>query len=112
MRAELSDLIQRELKDPRIGMLTVTRVAVSRDLARARVFVSVLDPTRETETLAGLKSAAGRLRGEVGRRLRLRVSPALEFRSDASIRHSVHIQALLAEAGPAKSEPAADDDDA
>ena len=101
MRAELADLIQRELKDPRIGFLSVTRVAVSRDLARARVYLSVLDPAGEPDTLAGLRSASGFLRGEVARRLKLRLAPALEFVGDPSIRQSLHVQALLNEKPPA-----------
>ena len=99
MLAELSDMIQRELKDPRIGFVSVTRVMVSRDLAKARVYVSVLNGEHAADTLAGLESAQGYLRGEVARRLKLRLAPALEFKLDRSIAESVHIQQLLREAG-------------
>jgi ribosome-binding factor A len=99
MLVELSNMIQRELKDPRIGFLSLTRVEVSRDLAKAKVYVSVLNPDQAEDTLAGLKSAQGFLRGEVARRLKLRLAPQLDFRLDDSIRESVHIHQLLKEAG-------------
>jgi ribosome-binding factor A len=101
MLAELSDMIQRELKDPRIGFVSLTRVVVSRDLAKARVYVSVLNPEQAADTLAGLESAQGYLRGEVARRLKLRLAPALQFKLDQSIADSVHIQQLLRQAGVA-----------
>jgi ribosome-binding factor A len=99
MLAELGTMIQREVKDPRIGFVSITRVEVSRDLAKAKVFVSVLDPAQVEDTLNGLKSAGRFLRGEVARRLGLRVAPELEFRLDHSIADSVHIHQLLKQAG-------------
>jgi ribosome-binding factor A len=99
MQAELSAMIQRELKDPRIGFVSVTRVDVSRDLGKARVYVSVLDETQQEGSLEGLRSASGLLRGEIARRLQLRLAPVLEFHLDHSIEQSVRVQRLLREAG-------------
>lgn len=98
MRTELGQMLQQEVKDPRVGFASVTRVEVSRDLAKARVWVSILEEASVEDTLAGLASAASYLRGEVGRRLQLRHAPALEFRRDQTIADSLHIQRLLREA--------------
>lgn len=95
MRSELGAMLQHEVKDPRIGFLSITRVQVSRDLAIAKVYVSTLDPLTWEASLTGLKSAAGFLRGEVARRLQLRHAPALLFRLDDTITESLRIQELL-----------------
>ena len=99
MRTELADLLETSVKDPRVGFVSLTRVDVSRDLAQAKVYVSVLDPAREAESLAGLRSAARFLRGEVARRVQLRVAPQLVFLVDRGIQQSLAVQALLKEAG-------------
>lgn len=104
MRAELGQMLQRDVKDPRIGMASVIRVEVARDLAVARVYVSVLDADQAAETLAGLASAASFLRGEVARRLGLRQAPALEFRLDRSVDASLTVQRLLREVAPDPAE--------
>lgn len=98
MRAEISDIIRNEIKDPRIGFVSVTSVEVSRDLRHARVYISVLGGDEERRaTLAALEGARGFIRGEVGRRLRLRFAPELVFRADDSIAHGAEISRLLAE---------------
>lgn len=99
----INDEIQRELaaqlrnlKDPRVsGMVSITRVDTTSDLRYARVYVSVLDKEREQDVLKGLKSASGFLRRELGRALRLRCTPELQFSGDDSIRHGAHILELL-----------------
>ena len=106
MREELAQLIASEVKDPRVGLASVTRVEVSRDLGHARVYVSVLDPEKAGETLLGLKSAKPFLRGEVTRRLRLRQAPDLDFRLDHSLEASLTVQRLLKETGAADAEHA------
>lgn len=89
-------MIQRELKDPRIGFTSITRVEVSRDLSVAKVFVSVLGSAESAQsTLEGLSHAMGFLRGEIGRRLKLRHAPELDFRLDQSIEKSMVIQRLM-----------------
>ncbi len=96
MQRELGMMIQTELKDPRIGFASITRVEVSRDLSAAKVFVSVLGPDESAhETMAGLTHAGGFLRGEVGRRLKLRHAPELDFRLDQSIEKSMALQRLM-----------------
>ena len=89
-------MLLQEVKDPRIGFVSVTRVEVTRDLSVARAYVSILGTAEETQsTLCGLKTAAPFLRGEVGRRLGLRKSPELVFREDRGIAQSMHIQGLI-----------------
>lgn len=85
------------VKDPRVtGLVTVTGVDVTRDLRHARVFVSIMGSDAErTATMEGLASVAGYLRAKLGRTLRLRVTPELEFRFDASIAHAARIDTLL-----------------
>ena len=96
MQRELGTMIQTELKDPRIGFASVTRVEVSRDLSAAKVYVSVFGPVESAEeTMDGLEHAMGFLRGEVGRRLKLRHAPELDFRLDQSIQQSMAIQRIM-----------------
>ena len=86
IRVELADIIHRKIKDPRVGFMTVTRVEVSDDLKHAKVFFSILgDEAMRKETLKGLKSAAHFIRGELGRRLKLRYTPEVVFLFDESI---------------------------
>lgn len=86
IRAELADIILRKIKDPRVGFMTVTRVELSDDLKHAKVFFSILgDEAKRKETLKGLKSAAHFIRGELGRRLKLRYTPEVAFLFDESI---------------------------
>ena len=97
IKEEISHLILRSLKDPRIGFVTVTRVRVSDDLRHARVYVSSAQggKSHRSEALIGLKSAAGFLRGEMGRRLRLRYAPELLFFLDDSLEEDLHLAELL-----------------
>lgn len=96
IQKEVSVLIQRELKDPRLGFITVTRAEVSPDLHHARVFVSILGTPEEQESsMQALTSAAGFLRHELGTRLSMRYIPSIQFRSDISIAHSDRIAQLL-----------------
>ena len=102
VREEIMSIIRRELKDPRIGFVSITAVRMSPDLRQARVLVSVLgNPEQKKESMAGLVSARGLIRHELGRRLQnLRFSPELRFELDASIEYSVHISELLKEVLP------------
>ena len=97
IQRELSGQLRR-LKDPRVsqvGMVSVTRVDTTGDLRCARVYVSVLDKSREKEVLKGLRSAAGFLRRELGQALQLRYTPELQFIPDDSILHGAHILEVL-----------------
>jgi ribosome-binding factor A len=102
VREEIMSIIRRELKDPRIGFVSITAVRMSPDLRSARVRVSVLgNPEQKKESLAGLVSAKGLIRHELGRRLQnLKFSPDLRFELDPSIEYSVHISELLKEVLP------------
>ncbi|HHY39655.1 MAG TPA: 30S ribosome-binding factor RbfA [Syntrophaceticus sp.] len=93
----LTDLLQTELKDPRINPMTsVTSVNVSKDLRYAKVYVSVLGTEdKKKETLEGLKSASGFIRSELGKRIRLRYHPEISFELDESIQHSLEINRIL-----------------
>src|SRR3712207_2556399 len=89
---EISDIVRRQVKDPRIGFVTITDAEVSPDLRNARVFVSALGSEEEkAAALAGLRSAAGFIRSEFGRRASLRFSPVIEFRPDASLERGARI---------------------
>ena len=90
-----------ELKDPRIGFVTITGVDTSADLRHARVFVSVLGAKRKREeTLAGLSAAHGVLQAEVGRQLRLKRTPQLAFEYDPSVERGVRMSRLIDELAP------------
>jgi ribosome-binding factor A len=98
VRAVLSDAITQDLKDPRIGFVTVTAVKTSPDLRHARVYVSILgDEQVRTESLAGLQSAHGYLQRRVASELRLKHTPAIEFAYDESIDRGLRIDELLEE---------------
>ena len=106
IREEIMQIIRRELKDPRIGFVSITNVHMSADLRSARVRVSVLgDEEAQQASLAGLRSAAGRIRHELGRRLEnLKFTPELRFELDPSIEYSVHISRRLREILPPEEE--------
>jgi ribosome-binding factor A len=96
LRAELSDLLLREVHDPRVKLASVTEVDVTTDLKRAVVKVSVLgDDQQRQETIEGLRHARGFLRTELARRLRLRATPELVFELDRGAEHSQKIADLL-----------------
>jgi ribosome-binding factor A len=99
MREEIATFLANDIKDPRIlGLVTVTAVEVTRDLRHAKVFVSVLgSESQRAATFEGLAGVAPHLRGRVGRALRLRAAPEIEFRNDESIAHAAHIEQLLAQ---------------
>jgi ribosome-binding factor A len=101
MRAVLSGAIARDLKDPRIGFVTVTAVKTSPDLRYARVYVSVLgdEPERE-HTLDGLRSAHGYLQRRLADELTLKHTPSLSFEYDQSIDRGMRITELLHETDP------------
>jgi ribosome-binding factor A len=97
IQEEISRLILQSVKDPRIRFATVTRVRVSDDLRHARVYIASVggDEKQRQEALIGLKSAAGFLRGELGRRLCLRYVPELLFSLDDSLEQEMHLAELF-----------------
>lgn len=100
VREVLSDAIAKDLKDPRIGFVTVTAVKTSRDLRHARVYVSVLGDERErTATLDGLRSAHGFLQGAVASQLSMKHTPTLTFEYDETVERAARLNELM-ERGP------------
>lgn len=98
LKEEVSQLIREELKDPRLGFVTVTAVDVVEDLSHAKVYVSVLGGAEEAkESLAILNRAAGYVRAEIAKRIRLRYAPDIVFKYDPSIAQGAHIAKLLRE---------------
>lgn len=112
LQRELAELIQREVKDPRVSMVSVTAVRVSRDLANARIYITTLNDEHHKAVVDALNHAAGFLRRSLGSRLRMRSIPALKFYYDETIEHGMHINSLINE-GLAKGvadDPSTDDD--
>jgi ribosome-binding factor A len=96
VQRELSDIIRLELKDPRIGMITLTDVEVTRDNAHARVYFTLLGgESRVEEAREGLQHAAGYLRSQLARRLNIRVVPQLHFEYDASVERGARLSQLI-----------------
>ena len=96
MKKELSEIIGRKIKDPRIGFVTVTDVAVTGDLQQATVYISVLgDEEQKENTLKGLSKATGFIRSEIGQRIRLRKTPEISFEFDESVTYGNRIESLI-----------------
>jgi ribosome-binding factor A len=106
VKKELSQLIQFELKDPRIGFTTVTAVEMSGDLQMAKVYVSVFgDAEQKKQSLLALEKAKGFLRSEVGKRIRMRHAPEIIFKFDESIAYGTHIEGILRTLGTNEEAP-------
>ena len=112
IREEIATFLTESAKDPRIvGFVTVTGVEVTSDLRHAKVFVSVMGSDAEkASTFDGLESTASHLRARVGRALRLRVAPDIQFKEDESVARAARIESLLAEIKSGSSEPKGEDD--
>ncbi len=96
LRAELMDLLQNELRDPRLNLVTITDVTIDRELRHASVFVSALaDPEEQRQIMKALEGATGFLRREIARRIHLRVVPELRFRWDPSLERGERIGQIL-----------------
>ncbi|MGM9924090.1 MAG: 30S ribosome-binding factor RbfA [Bacillus sp. (in: firmicutes)] len=96
MKKELTEIIGRKLKDPRIGFVTVTDVRVTGDLQQATVYVSVLgNEEQKQNTLIGLSKAKGFIRSEIGKRIRLRITPEITFEWDESLEYGQRIENLI-----------------
>lgn len=109
---EIAQLLQRGIKDPRIGFVSVIRVETTRDLKNARVYVSVYgEEAAQAETLQGLSSAAGYIRHQLFRSLSLKTIPNLSFVLDDSIAHGVHIASVLKQLEQDGDEPEAEPDE-
>lgn len=97
LQEEISRVLQREVKDPRLGFVTVTGVEVTKDLRLAKVYVSILGSDEQWKaSMAALASAKGFVHNWLRQHLTLRVTPSVDFRPDRSIARAAHIQELLA----------------
>ena len=105
LRRELAQLIQMEIKDPDIGFISVSDVEVSRDLAHAKVYVTVFNEDQATGTLKALRRAAGFLRSRLGREMRMRNVPELHFLHDASVETGHYMDRLIEQAVAADASP-------
>ncbi|WP_185268291.1 30S ribosome-binding factor RbfA [Halopseudomonas xiamenensis] len=114
MQRELALLIQREVRDPRVGMITVTAAEVSRDLAHAKIFITLMGEASDEDialNLAALKDASGFLRVQLGRVMKLRSIPQLHFHYDESVRRGVHLSSLIERAVAEDRQHARDDEE-
>ncbi len=101
LRQEISLLIRTEVRDPRVGLATITEVETSPELDHAKVYMTMLgDEEEKAAALAGLQSAAAFMRGQLGRRLHLRRVPELHFEIDRKLENAQRIESLLREALP------------
>ena len=95
IKKEVSVMIQNELKDPRVtGLVSITKVFLTKDLKICKIYVSVFGANKE-EVLEGIKSGAGYMRKELGRRVQIRIVPELQFVLDDSIEYGAHIDQML-----------------
>lgn len=98
VKEEFGSILQKELKDPRIGFVSVTDVEVSNDYSHVKIFVSIMgDAEAKKATMEGLESAKGFIRTELGKRIRLRHTPEVHILADNSIEHGSRIFELLEE---------------
>ena len=102
MQREVSDLLRLELRDPRVGMITITSVDVSPDLSHAKVFFTLLEKQKLEETLKGLKRSAGFLRSQLAKRIQMYTTPELRFIYDESVERGDHLSRLIDSVIPRK----------
>jgi ribosome-binding factor A len=107
IRQVIGDVVAKDMKDPRVGFVTVTDVRTSPDLSHARVYVSVLgergrasEPEQREASLEGLRSAHGFLQGRIAEELRLKRTPTLEFSYDDTTDRALRVEEILGEIGP------------
>ena len=110
MRRDVSEILRSEVKDPRVGLITVTEARVSSDLSYARLYVRPLDGNEEG-MLEGLKAATPYIRRELGKRLSIRHIPELRFEPDRALEHALHIEKLLSEVRPPERDEEAETGD-
>ncbi len=96
IQREVSEMLLKSIKDPRIGFVTITKVTVSEDCRFAKVYFSVAGTLAEREnSVKGLDSAKGYIRKELGRRIRLRYTPEIIFQFDPSIEYAIHMEEVI-----------------
>lgn len=108
----VSVLIDRELKDPRLnGLISVTKVSVTKDLKYCKIYVSMLGTKDTSEAMEALKSATGLVRREIGNKVRLFYTPEVKFELDDSMEYGAHIQSVINELGITHEEENVDEND-
>ncbi len=112
MRRELAKLIQMEVKDPAVGFVSVSDVEVSRDLAHAKVFITVFDAGKAQQSIKALKRAAGFLRSRLGQEMRIRNVPELHFSHDDSVETGARMDDLIEQAVASDAHPDRDNREA
>ena len=95
IQREVSDLIRLEVRDPRVGMITITSVDVSPDMTHAKVFFTVLEKDKLQDTLEGLKRSAGFLRAQLAKRVQMYTTPELRFVYDESVERGDRLSRLI-----------------
>ena len=105
VRRDLADLIRSELKDPRVGMISLTEVELTPDYAHAKVYFTTLNVDHLDDIQRGLKRAAGFLRRELGRRIHIHTLPELHFVYDASLERGMNLSQLIDQANAVSAEP-------
>ena len=96
IKQEVGKMLLYDIKDPRIGFVTVTEVEMTGDLREAKIYVSIMGNDEQIKnSMEGLQSALGFIRREIGKRIRLRFTPEISFAPDKSLDYSEHIQKLL-----------------
>jgi ribosome-binding factor A len=95
IQREVADLIRLEVRDPRVGMITITSVDVSPDLSHAKIFFTVLEKDKLPDTLAGLGRSAGFLRSQLAKRIKMYTTPQLRFEYDESVERGDHLSRLI-----------------
>lgn len=110
IQRDLAEIIAHELKDPRVGMITITEVQVTPDYAHAKVFFTTLLDNEEAvqNTLSGLQAAAGFIRGQLGRRLTIHTTPEVHFVHDRSTARGIEMSRLIDEANASRARDAED----
>lgn len=106
LKIEVSKIIQTQIRDPRLGFVTVTDAEVSKDLRQGRIFISVLgDDEQRRDSLAILQKATGFIRREFGRRVTMKVIPEISFKIDSAVEQGSHIFELLQKVKHEPEEP-------
>ena len=95
IQREVSELIRLEVRDPRVGMVTITSVDVSPDMSHAKIFFTMLEKDKLQETLAGLNRSAGFLRAQLSRRVKMYTTPELRFAYDESVERGDRLSRLI-----------------
>jgi ribosome-binding factor A len=108
IQRDLAEIISFELKDPRVGMITITEVQITPDYAHAKVFFTMLSDNKEDirNTIEGLSKAAGFIRGQLGRRLTIHTLPELHFVHDTSTARGMELSKLIDEAVASRAKDA------